>query len=511
VKAAAAKYLNKDHAVVVYCVPGKKVLDDVPRSPADTDADVKLVNPYTPEFEAAQEWRKNKPDPGPSPVMHLPAPQEFTLANGLKVFLVENHALPILSAEVISRAGSENDPAAKSGLATLTAEVMGDGTASRDLTQLATDEERIGAHVETAAGLESSVVSIDLLTSHLADGMNLLADVAEHPGFRTDDVERRRKQRLVRIEQETDNVQNMALRVGPKLVFGDEPYGRSGTGTADSVGSITQGDLPAFYAAHYGPRDSALVLAGDVTRPQAENLAREYFGKWEEKTEAVAEIPPAPEPQPTHVVIVDKPGAPQTSLEAFGVGVAANSPDDEALTVMNYTLGASFASRINMNLREVHGYTYGARSGFSEYVDGGLFSAGGLVRTDVTADAAKQLMAEIRNFPAKPSTADELAAAKEASVRSLPGHFETTSAVVRAVDGIFLYSRPLDYYTKLPAKYEAITQEDIARVANQYLHPDQLVIIAAGDRAKIEPALKDAELGPVEVRDVNGKLVSEQP
>jgi len=132
------------------------------------------------------------------------------------------------------------------------------------------------------------------------------------------------------------------------------------------------------------------------------------------------------------------------------------------------------------------------------------------VRTDVTANAAKELMGEIRNFPVKPSTAEELAAAKEASVRSLPGRFETTGAIVRAMDGIFLYSRPLDYYTKLPAKYEAVTEADVARVAKEYLHPDQLVVVVAGDRAKIEPGLKDAGLGPVEVRDINGKLVTDQ-
>ncbi len=510
VKAAAEKYLRKDAAVVVYCVPGKKVLDDVPRSPADTDANVKLKNPYTPEFEAAQGWRKDKPAPGPSPVIHLPAPEEFTLANGLKVLLVENHSLPVLSAEIVSRAGSENDPAAESGLATLTAEVMSDGTASRDLTQLATDEERIGTHVETGAGMESGSVSIDILTTHTAEGMNLLADVVEHPGFRPEDMERRRKQRLVRIAQETDSVQSMAMRVGPKLVFGDGAYGRSGTGTAEGVGSLTSADLSSFYAAHYGPRDSALILAGDVTRAQAESLARQYFGKWTGKTEAAPTIPPAPAPQATHVVIVDKPGAPQTALEAYGVGVPVGSPDADVLTVMNYTLGASFGSRINMNLREVHGYTYGAGSGFTEYNDGGMFNAGGLVRTDVTAAAAKELMGEISKFPTKPSTTEELAAAKEASVRSLPGRFETTSAIVRAIDGIFVYGRPLDYYTKLPAKYDAITEADIARVAQQYLHPDQLVIVAAGDRAKIEPGLKDAGLGPVEVRDIKGKLVTDQ-
>jgi zinc protease len=163
-----------------------------------------------------------------------------------------------------------------------------------------------------------------------------------------------------------------------------------------------------------------------------------------------------------------------------------------------------------MNLREAHGYTYGASSGFTEYANGGLFSAGGLVRTDVTAPAAQELMKEIRAFPAKPSTPEELAAAREASIRSLPGRFETMSVVAHAVEGIFLYHRALDFYAKLPAKYEAITPADVARAAQQYLHPDQLVIVAAGDRAKIEPALKAADLGPIEVRDIAGKLVTDQ-
>jgi zinc protease len=502
------KYLSKDAAVVVYCVPGKKVLDDVPRSPANTDADVKLENPYTADFEASQDWRKSQPAPGPAPVLHLPTPLEFTLANGLKVLLVENHSLPVLSAEVVSRAGSANDPDTKSGLATLTAEVMSDGTVSRDLTQLANDEERIGARIQSGATTDSGTISMEILTSHTTEGLDLLADVAEHPGFRNEDVDRRRKQRLVRIAQETDNVQNMAMRVGPKLLFGDTPYGRSASGTAESVGAIASADMTAFYATHYGPRDSALVLAGDLTRAQAESLARQYFGKWTGTTETAAAIPPAPVPQPSHVVIVDKPGAPQSALIAFGAGVPASSPDVDTLAVMNYTLGGSFASRINMNLREVHGYTYGANSTFTQYRDGGVFRAGGLVRTDVTAPAAKELMAEINKFATQPSTTEELAAAKEATVSSLPGRFETTASIVQAIDGIFLYDRPLDYYAKLPMKYEAVAAADIARVAQEYLHPDQLVIVTAGDRKKIEPGLKDAGLGPVEVRDISGKLVT---
>lgn len=510
-QSAARKYLSKDTAVVVDCTPGKKVLEDVPRSPDDTDANVKITNPYTPEFEKAQDWRKNKPAPGPAPVLHLPVPTEFSLDNGLKVLLVEEHSLPLLTAQLVSRAGSVDNQPATAGLASLVSEVMGDGTESRSLEKLAEDQESLGTHITTLATMDSSAVSMDVLTAHSGEGMSLLADVALHPAFRTEDLERRRTQRIVRISQETDNVFQMALRVGPKLLFGDQPYGLSGNGTTESVKAITADDISAFYKHHYGPGDSVLVLAGDVNRAEAEKLAKQYFGNWANQADPPPQIPAAPAAPPTHIVIVDKPGAPQTALFAVGKGVPQTSPDSELLDVLDYTLGSSFGSRINMNLREVHGYTYGAFSGFNQYRDGGFFYAGAQVRTDVTAPAAKEMMSEIRNFPDHSSTPEELAAAKEASIRSLPGQFETNSAIARAVQNLFLYDRPLDYYANLPGKYQAISDTDVARAAKQYLHPDQLIIVTAGDRAKIESTLKDAGLGPVEVRDINGNLVTGEP
>jgi len=196
-------------------------------------------------------------------------------------------------------------------------------------------------------------------------------------------------------------------------------------------------------------------------------------------------------------------------LVAFGFGVPASSPDADALDVLNYTLGGSFGSRINMDLREEHGYTYGAFSDFRNYRESGMFYSGAQVRTDVTGPAAKELMKEIRNFPDHPSTPEELEAAKEASIRSLPGDFETTNAIAGAISNIFVDDYPLDHYAALPAKYEAITPADIARVAKQYLHPDQLIVLAAGDRSKIEAPLKDAGVGPVEVRDINGNVATE--
>jgi zinc protease len=508
-KAAAIKYLTKDSAVVVYCVPGKKITDDVPQSPADTDANVKITNPYTPEFEASQEWRKTPPAAGPPVTVHLPVPQTFTLANGLKVYVVEQKSLPILSATLVTRAGSENNPTGKAGLATLTAQTMGEQTTTRTLQQLAEAQERIGTRVGVGATTDGASVSMTVLTNHTQEGFDIFADVAEHPAFKTEDLDRLRKQRLIGIQQETDNVQSIASRVAPKLLYGDQPYGLPGSGTNESVTGITRDDVTGFYAAHYGPADSGLVLVGDVSLPEAKKLAEQYFGKWTGTASAAAVIPAPPAPPTTHVVIVDKPGAPQTSLLAIGYGVPANSPDLQTVSVMNYVLGGAFASRINMNLREVHGYTYGANSQYQSLRAGGAFIAGGLVRTDVTGPAAKELMYEIKRFPTTLPTEAELNEAKIARVQSLPGQFETTGAIAGSMSSIYLYDRPLDYYATLPAKYRAVTPADVARVANADIHPNNLIIVAAGDRTKIEPQLKAADLGPVEVRDINGALVAD--
>ncbi len=507
-KAAAAKYLRKDAAVVVYCTPGKKVLNDVPRSPADTDKDVKITNPYTPAFEEAQNWRKSPPKPGAPPTVHLPTPATFALANGLKVLVVEDHNLPVVSASLVSRAGSENNPVGKGGLASLTSQTMGEATTSKNLTQLAEAQERIGTRIGVGAGMDSASVSMTVLTPHLSEGMGLFSDVVQHPAFAPEDLDRLKKQRLVRISQETDSVGAMAGRVGPKLVYGDHPYGASPTGTTASVNKLTRDDVTAFYAAHFAPSDSALVIVGDVSQAGAKALADQFFGSWTGSGAAAVEIPPAPKMQPTHVVIVDKPGAPQTALVAYGIGVAEGTPDDPILEEMNYIIGGSFGSRINMNLREVHGYTYGAYSNFSQYRGGGPFLAQSLVRTDVTGAAAKELMSELTRFPDAPPTDAELTAAKTSSIQSLPGTFETTSATASAVGRIFVYHRPLDYYSTLPAKYESVTPVDVQRVAQKDYHPGEFVLVAAGDRAKIEPQLKDAKIGPVEVRDIDGNLVT---
>jgi len=499
---------GKNQRVVVYCVPGKKVTEDVPRSPEDTDANVKVVPPYTPEFETAQNWRKDAPKPGPEPALHLPAPKTFAIANGMKVYLLEEHALPVVSASLVSMAGSEDNPKDKPGLAAFAARMLTEGTATRSSTQLADDIAQIGASLGSNATMDSASVSVGALSNNASGALELLSDVALHPAFKPEEVERIRKQRLVAILQEGDQPVLSALRVGQKAVYGDQPYAFRAVGTTESVKATTQSDLSTFWANHYTPKDSALIFAGDLTEADARRLAEQYFGGWSSSSAAAApQLPAPPAPPERKVILVDKPGSPQTTLIAFGLGVPRNTPDYPAITEMNSILGGLFSSRINMNLREKNGFTYGAFSGFTFYRDGGPFFSGAQVRTDVTAPAAKELFSELDRIHTDPATPAELKLAKDHALRSLPGDFETVGSETGLMAQIFVYGLPNDYFQKLPASFEAVTPEAVAKAAQEYIHPQNLVVVAVGDRAKIEPGLEKLNLGPIELRDESGDLV----
>jgi len=508
IQKVAAQTFQKNQRVVVYCVAGKKVTEDVPRSPENTDADVKVIPPYTAEFETTENWRKDVPQPGAEAKLHLPAPKSFTAANGMKVYLIEEHELPVVSASLVTLAGGEDNPKDKPGLAAFTARLLTEGTATRSSTQLADDAAQIGASLRAGAGMDNAVVSVGALSNHTDGAIELLADAALHPAFKAEEVERIRKERLVAIKQESDQPVVTALRVGQKAVYGDQPYGFRPVGTTDSVTATTQADLKGFWAEHYTPKDAALILAGDYTEAEAKRLAEKYFGGWTGAGSGTASsVPPAPAAPERKIILVDKPGAPQTALIAFGPGVPRNTPEYSSIVEMNGILGGLFSSRINMNLREKNGFTYGAFSAFSFYRDGGPFYTGAQVRSDVTGPAARELFAELNRMHTDPATAAELKLSKDHALRSLPGDFETVGSETSLMAQLFVYGLPNDYFEKLPAQFEAVTPEAVAKAATDTIHPEHLVVVAVGDRAKIEPELEKLNLGPIEIRDASGDLV----
>jgi zinc protease len=496
-------------SVVVTTIQGAKVTHDVPRSPADTDASVKVEEPYPASFETAQDWRKTAPSPGPLPEVHLPVPKVFTLDNGMHVYLVEDHSLPVLNASVMTWAGGDSNPANKPGLAGFTAGMLTQGTRERSATEIAEAADHLGATLKSQAVVDDADTSVDALSNTTDASLDLLSDVTEHPAFAEQEVDRVRKQQLTAILQESDEPIAATLRVAVKALYGDSPYGYPAVGTTASVKSITPGDLSGFWNAHYGPQTSALVLTGDITEKEAREQADKYFGAWKSTAaSAVASVgaPTAPERK---LIIVDKPGSPQTVLLAFGLGVPRSTPDYPSILIMNDVLGGLFSSRLNMNLRETHGYTYGALSRFSFNRFGGPMFAGAQVRTDVTAPAAKELFAELNRITTDPPTAAELKLAQDSQIRSVPGQFETAKGTSARIGQIFIYKLPEDYYAALPAQLSAVKPQQVTQAAIDHIHPGQMIVVAVGDRAKIEPGLKELNLGPIEYRDAMGNPVNQ--
>ncbi len=508
VKQIGGQKFANNQRVVVYTVPGKKVLDDVPRSPEDTDANVKIVNPYQPEFEAQQDWRKTPPAPGKQPELNLPVSTTFALSNGTAVYLLEEHSLPVFSAKLVDLAGSAANPKDEPGLAAFTARMLTEGTEKRSSTLLADDTASIGATLTSTAGMDQATIGIDALSNNVDAAFDLLSDVTLHPAFKSEEVERIRAQRLTSILQEGDQPIAAALRVGYKALYGDYPYGYRDIGTTASVKAMTRDELAKFWSEHYAPGSAALVLAGDITQSDARKLAEQYFGGWSAAgNPADFQLPPLPPPPTRKIVIVDKPGAPQTALIAFGQGVPRSTPEYAAIDVMNSVLGGLFSSRINMNLREKNGYTYGAISRFSFYRDGGVFFSGAQVRTDVTAPAARELFSELKRIRTDPPTPAELKLAEDSELQSLPGQFETVGATTGLMGDLFTYGLPNTYYQTLPSEYLKLTPNAVEKTAIEYVHPENLILVAVGDRAKIEPEMQKLDLGPIELRNETGDIV----
>jgi zinc protease len=498
----AARTLTNTARVVVEGVPGAKLLHDVPRQPVAAARHAALPADAAP-------WRKAQPGPGPASSLTLPVPQRFALSNGLTVLLLEQHKLPVFAASLYVLRGSEANPPHLPGLASFTADMLDEGTTTRPALKLADDVAQIGATLGSTS--DQSAVSIAGLRRNADAAFELMADVALHPAFAASEVERLRNERLTDLLQQRDDPRALATRVFNRAVYGpDHPYGYTELGTEAALKAVTRADMEQFWKSGYVPGNAALVVSGDVTPQDLRQLAEKYFGKWSGTAVAV-QLPALPPPSGRRVFVVDKPAAPQTALRVGAVGVPRSNPDYVALEVMNTELGGLFSSRINMNLREQHGYTYGSRSYFAYRRGPGPFYVSTSVRADATAPAVHEIFKEIERMRATPVSDDELRLARDSFARSLPGLFETTAQSVGSVGELYVYNLPLDYYGTLPASIDKIGAADVQRVARQYLTPEQMTVVAVGDRKLIAPGLVNLKLGPVELRDFEGNAITAPP
>jgi len=462
------------------------------------------------------QFRASPPTPGPNPELRAPLAKRVVLENGLTVLVVPRSGLGLVQTQVVVRAGSYLDPQQLPGVAGFLAEVLKAGTKTRSAKKLAADIEDRGASLHSSVSADSLGFGIMSRREHAESLMAILAEVVRAPAFAADEIERVRKRRLAALEQSLDSPKSVANRVFRAQVYGaDHPYGHSTLGSRAALGQIAASSLREFYAQHITPSGTAVIVVGDVLVDDAVAMVRRGFGDWV----ATASLPPTPQlapasnpPEPAaitsnglRVVLVDKPGAPQSQLRLGHRGLARSHQDYYPALIGNAVFGGMFGSRINMNLREDKGYTYGARSSFEFLRRGGRFGIFTAVRTGVTKESIVELLSELRRLREAGITAQEFTVARNRYGLSVPGFFQTISSVAAMYSNIFVNDLSLDYYQHLQAELEAVDQKAVAAAIDAHIRASELVIVVVGDRERIEQDLVQLNLGEIYLHDAAGK------
>jgi zinc protease len=451
--------------------------------------------------------RSKPPELGPPPRVSLPPIVTRVLPNGLKLMIVAQHELPLADFVLLVGSGSTADPAGKAGVANLTAAMLREGTTTRKSLDIADQAAFLGINLSPTSSWESSSLSLHTPTAQLDSALALFADVALHPSFPANEFERLRKNRLTDLLQIRDQGPQIANMAFPAIVYGTaHPYGLASIGTETSVKSLSTSDLQSYYETNFKPNNSTLIIVGDVNPDQIEQKINARFGSWQRGTIPHLSYGEPPKSGVTTIYLIDKPGAAQSSFRIGSVGVPRSTQDYFALTVMNTILGGSFTSRLNQNLRETRGYTYGAGSRFDMRRAAGPFLASAEIVAAKTDSALLEFMKELNGIR-QTVPPEELSRAKRYLQLQLPANFETTQQIAAALVPVALYGLPLDYYNNYVQSIEGVTQADVARVAQQYINPAGLAIVIVGDRKAIEAGLKSANIGPVEIRAMSGQPI----
>jgi len=450
-----------------------------------------------PRLFAQAPGRSKPPVPGPAPSMKLPPIQHLKLSNDLPVNLMEKHDVPLVQIELIAMSGSAMDPPEMTGLAGMTATMMQEGAGSRNALQLADAIDFLGASISTFAGQHTSGVELHTPLSKLDSALALFGDIVLRPAFPAEELERNRKERLTTLMQWHDDPDQIAGVLFSRTIFGpDHPYGRSAIGTEKSLRSMSVEDLKNFHAKYYRPNNAGLIVVGDLTAgsilPKLEGL----FGKWQKGETDQPKFPAVEQVKSREIYLVDKPGAPQSVIRIGRIGAQRLTDDYFPLIVMNTILGGAFTSRLNQNLREQHGYTYGARSGFDFLLKPGAFRAAASVQTAVTDKALVEFMKELKGI-LEPVSDAELARAENYLTLKYPENFQSVAQVAGQLLDLFVYHLPDGYFNDYSARVRAVTKEDVRRVAQKYLDPEKVAVVVVGDRQQIEQGIIPLNLGPV--------------
>jgi zinc protease len=453
------------------------------------------------------------PPVGEMPDLSFPEVQRAELNNGLKVVLAERATVPVVNFALQFDAGYAADAFGKLGTSSFTLAMMDEGTKSRSALEISAEAEALGADISTSSNLDMSAVTMSALKSNLAPSLDLFADIVKEPAFSEDEIERLRPRWISTIQQEKNQPVGIALRNLPPLIYGeDHAYGipLTGSGTEESIASLTRKDLVGFHQTWIRPSNGTLFVVGDTTMDEILPLLNKHFGKWKENRKAVPtkNLADVSLPDSSRVFIIDKPGAPQSLILAGHVAPPTGVDNNIDIVTMNDVIGGSFTARVNMNLREDKGWAYGAGTFLPDARGQRAWLAYAPVQTDRTSDSIKELNREFDEYlGTRPATQDELNKSVRNNINSLPGQFETANAVMGALRSNDRFGRPDDYVTTLKSQYEAVNLEKVQGAAEEVLHPGRLTWLIVGDRSEIEPELRALNLGEVHVLDTDGNIV----
>ncbi len=450
--------------------------------------------------------RKKIPEPGKTPDLRVPTWTKTALANGADLIVSEKHDLPLVSFTITFLGGaSQFEPAERTGLASVTASMMSEGTKSRDGEALSNALQLLGTSISTSVGSESGGMSFMATTAKFGPTLDVLADMLLNSTFPADALERIRAQRLVALTQARAQPGAIAGRVFPKVVYGStHPYGR--VTTEASLKAITRDEVAGFHGAYFQPGRALITVVGDITGASAKQAVEKSLAAW---TKAGARptfsYPAPPQPTKTTIYLVDRAGAAQSTVAMGHPGPPRSTPDYYAMQVMNTMLGGMFQSRLNANIREEKGYSYGVNSSFAFGKGPGAFRAGGDIVGDKTDAALLEFMKELRGILGeRPVTDAELQTAKDSLVQRLPATFASVTAINGALTSLWVQGLPDDYYQQYAKAVSAVTKDDVLRVAKKYIDIDKLAIVIVGDRASIEAPLKAANVAPITHMDIEG-------
>jgi predicted Zn-dependent peptidase len=449
--------------------------------------------------------RTKRPGPSGVPEVGLPVIQKARLGNGLSVWLVEHHELPIIAFNLVVQAGSDRDPLDKPGVASMTAEVLDEGTASQDALQIAERLEYVGATMSVNSTFDGTFISLRTVTKHLDEAFDVFAEVVTGAVFPQKEFDRLKQQRLTSLLQQKDRASTIASLAFNRILYGlGHPYGNDPSGTDRSIAALKREDLVSFYEACYRPDNSTLIIVGDTRLKEMTALLEKKLARWKPAPVPPHKFPQTPAMAQRRVYLIDKPEAPQSEIRIGYPALARNTEHFFPVLVMNRILGGQFTSRLNLNLREKHGFTYGARSSFSFSKQPGPFTAGAGVTAAKTDSSIQEFLREIGRMHREGVTDEELQFAKKGLSGSFALTFETPAQIAGQLQNIVLYDLPEDHLATYLQDIDRVTGADIQNAAARYLDPARMAVVVVGDLKTVREGVEKLGLGETVLCDVEG-------